>query len=276
MSIVNGYVDWAKKVDGAPKDKVYSVANTGRNGIVCHSVEGFLGASDKIDRVFNTSKTSDGRYTNYAAMSVIFLLKMDGTLVQYYPVTASCWTSGNRTANTTTWAVEAEGNLHKPLTPEQVQAMLRLAGEWEAYTGRKMTRGGGGANYAFGTNVNVVFPADRTLWNHHEATQFDTINAGATACPSARYDEFFMRVAQESEDPMNKQAEELLLLLATVIAGPVNGKDFTTLEDAINAVKPVVTPGDQLVIEGLRQVNERVGSIEGVLGRLAGALTPEK
>lgn len=61
------------------------------------------------NRFLSTARGSDGRYTPDAAASSMFVLRYSGELIQMHPIWASTWTSGGREANTSTWAVEAEG-----------------------------------------------------------------------------------------------------------------------------------------------------------------------
>jgi hypothetical protein len=192
MAIRDGFVDWAVRIDG-PADKVYSEPNK-QLGIVCHSIEGNMGASDRLGRVFDVSRNADGSYTDAAAMSCMFVLRKVGRLVQYYPVTASPWCSGNRTANTGLWSVEVEGRAGEPWTAAQVATMLRLADEWEAYTGKKLSRADGSPLRTIGT-ANAFIPTGRTLFRHKEVAMWDIRNAGPTACDSDRSAAFFAAVA---------------------------------------------------------------------------------
>lgn len=186
--IVNGWLDWAERKDGIA-DKIYSAANSGR-GLVCHSQEGYRNSIES--RFFSTERDSAGRYTPYAAASAMFYNPLEGPLVQYYPVTASTWTSGNSFANTTLWATESEGLAGTPLNANQVENMLRLAEEWEAYSGGIASRD----------------PAHRTVWQHNEVWNWASPNAGPTACPSNRYEPFFAAL----EDRVTRQEYEDLLL----------------------------------------------------------------
>jgi len=178
--IVNGWLDWAERKDGIA-DKIYSAPNSGR-GLVCHSQEGYRNSIES--RFFSTERDSAGRYTPYAAASTMFYNPLTGPLVQYYPVTASTWTSGNSFANTSLWATESEGLAGTPLNANQVENMLRLAEEWEAYSGGIASRD----------------PAHRTVWQHNEVWNWASPNAGPTACPSNRYEPFFAALTEE--DPM--------------------------------------------------------------------------
>lgn len=190
MAIVNGWVTWAQHIPGVA-DKIYSEPNKGE-GIVLHSVVGAESESqDGIpNRFLSTEKDSSGRYTANAAASSMFVLRRSGLLIQMYPVTASTWTSGNRTANTRLWAIEMEGgypDYNEPLTDAAVATLMRLAEEWEAYTGKKLTRQG----------------PNKTLWEHREVWNWDAQNAGATACPSARGERFYAAlVARDTAQPV--------------------------------------------------------------------------
>lgn len=233
--IVDGWVDWAEHLPG-PADKVYSQPNAG-NGIVCHSMEGW-GYYGIHGRMMNTARDADGRYTAYAQASWMFSNMADGTFIQHYPVTASTWTSGNAVANTTLWGVESEGVAGRPLTDAQVRNMVRLAREWEAYTGRRARRE----------------PEGRTVWEHREVWSWSSPNAGPTACPSGRYAPFY--AALDEEDGM--KAEELARLerVERLLAG--------------RGVVPVVcTEENRLSLELATGVKQPLG----VTVRLSGAQT---
>ena len=177
MTILGGWVDWAQRRDGVA-NKVYSAPNQGL-GLALHSMEGSVAGSES--RFLSTATTPDGSYTPYATASTMFALALDGTLIQYYPVTASTWTSGNRQANTTLWAIESEGFAGSPLNEAQVATMIGLCYEFEAHTGRVATRD---------------FAA-RTLWEHNEVWAWVSPNAGSTSCPSGRYQTFYDALEDE-------------------------------------------------------------------------------
>lgn len=181
--IFDGWVDWADRAAG-PVNKVYVEANTGA-GIVCHSMEGTYQGS--FNELLNPSRQA----------SWMFSLRKNGKLVQHYRVTASPWASGNKTANTSLWSVEAEGVAGQPLTDEQSDTLYRLCREWEAYHGD-------------GRMAQRVEP--RTVWQHNEVWNWEAVNAGATACPSGRYDQFFavLEAANIPEPEVEPSAVEVL------------------------------------------------------------------
>ena len=116
-------------------------------------------------------------------VSVLFENPKVGPLIQCYPITASTWTSGCYTANTTTWAIESEGVTGEPLTDSQIANVMQVVEEWEAHFGKRMARApllGRGANF---------------VWEHHEIYNWDTDNAGPTSCPSGRYARFYEALA---------------------------------------------------------------------------------
>lgn len=216
MTIVNGWLDWCEHLPG-PADKVYSAKNAG-NGLALHSMEGY-GYGGIHGRMNNTDRDPDGRYTFYAQASWMFSLMVDGTLIQHYPVTASTWTSGNWLANTTLWGVEAEGKAGVPLTPAQVQTVLRLWREYEAHTGK------------FATREHPI----RTLWEHNEVAMWAEPNGGPTSCPSHRYDPAYVANAAspiEEDDMTPEEREEHRAILAIlggrnkVLAAERAGMDF--------------------------------------------------
>lgn len=171
MSITpDGFLDWATKFPGI-SDKQYSEPNQGL-ALVGHSIVGSYESA--LGRFMSTAKDANGNYTDHAAASVMFILRKTGELVQMYPVTASTWTTGGRVANTTMWAIEAEGgplsNVSEPLTDGQVATLLRLSDEFTARTGRKVVKGS-------------------TFREHGEVAK--ALSYPATACPSNRYVRFY-------------------------------------------------------------------------------------
>lgn len=152
-----GLLDWADHVPG-PGNKVYAEANLGI-GIVFHSVEGWYAGA--IGELMKPERQASWQFT----------LKLDGTLVQHYPVTASCWASGNPTANTSFWSMELEGVQPAPINDAQIMTAQALIAEWEGWSGKKATRS----------------EPNKALWLHREVATRWTPNAGPTACPSERY-----------------------------------------------------------------------------------------
>lgn len=251
--IVDGFVSWATRRPGIP-DKVYSERNRGL-GFIGHSIVGRERPDqDGIpDRFLSTAKDDAGRYTAYAAASCMFILRLSGELIQMYPVWVSTWTSGGREANTSYWAIEAEGGdvpYDEPLNAAQVATLLRLCDEFEAYTGRKVVRGS-------------------TFREHGEvAMQF---GYDATACPSNRYRTFYAAMeAREKEDEMTDDERELLLLVAGLIAGPASGAEFRSVQEAKAALRPLESPGDKRVLMGLGALERRLGALEGRLEARSG------
>ena len=179
MSIRNsGWLDWTTHKPGIFA-KTYTQPNTGLLGLALHSWVGSEAeTADGIpNRFLSEEKDINGNFTPSAAASTMFVLRYSGELIQMYPVTASTWTSGGREANTQTWAVEAEGGYlaapggySEPLRQEQVATMIRLAEEWEEYSGRSCVRG-------------------ETMWEHNELSK--KFATPPTACPAHRYDNFY-------------------------------------------------------------------------------------
>lgn len=189
--INNGWVDWALRIDGVP-DKIYTAPNTGE-WITCHSIVGEESEfQDGIpNRFLLEEKLPDGRYTDRAAASCMFILRKNGTLIQMYPVWASTWTSGGREANTRSWAIEAEGGLNpttEKLTPAARQSFVRLVREWENYTGRKAV-------------------PNETLLQHKQVAQL--FGYAPTACASDRYSEAWQEVLSGGDLMYKEQFEEL-------------------------------------------------------------------
>lgn len=225
MAIVDGWVTWAERRP-APGDKVYSVENQGR-GLVLHSAEGSIIGAEA--RLRSPERDTSGRYTRYAAASWQFFLRAEGSLVQYYPVTASTWSSGNAAANTSLWAVEAEGVAGEPLTGGQVATLLRLVDEWEAHTGRRATRD----------------EPNRTIWEHREVWDWATPNAGPTACPSGRYEPFYRSLSgRRPIDTLRRDLDEL----KAVLVG--NGIDVRATDRTLDLFPIGTRIGDQARLAG--------------------------
>jgi hypothetical protein len=226
--IINGWVDWAIRIDGVP-DKVYTQKNTGE-WITCHSVVGEESEfQDGVpNRFLSTDKDSSGRYTDPAAASCMFILRKNGTLIQMYPIWASTWTSGGREANTRSWAIEAEGGLNpysEPLTSQAKNSFVRLVREWEAHTGRKGM-------------------PNETLLQHSQVAKM--FGYSPTACASGRYSEAWDLCLQSNEDDMYKEKyEELTAAIEKRMA-------ILALASDLNRYDEMLNEGD-LVIEGPRQ-----------------------
>lgn len=193
MTIVNGWLDWAYRNPGVA-DKVYSEPNRGL-ALVGHSIVGTPAAA--LGRFLSLQRDRQGRYSSYAAASVMFINPKVGPLIQMYPVSSSTWTSGGREANTTMWAIESEGgapgNESEPLNDNQVANLIRLALEFEAHTGRKVVRSEGDGLHA-----------GDTFREHGEVAQ--QYGYDGTACPSRRYQRFYeaLWAQSEKEAPMTK------------------------------------------------------------------------
>lgn len=179
----DGFLDWAEQVPG-PANKVYDALNTG-DGIVWHSMEGWYDGS--LRELMKPERQASWQFS----------LKLDGTLAQHYGITASCWASGNFTANTRYWSVELEGTLAMPINAEQMATAQRLIEEWGWLGGERAQR-------------------PETLLEHREVATRWTPNVGATACPSERYQPLW--AALEENDMTRDELLEILEELG--VAGP--------------------------------------------------------
>lgn len=215
MPIVDGWISWAIQAPGI-SDKIYTAPNRGL-GIVGHSIVGSYQAA--LGRFMSEARDAAGRYTPYAAASVMFILCQDGALIQMYDIWASTWTTGGPEANTSYWAVEAEGgppaNPSEAFTPAQQATFLRLCEEYRTHTG------------------SAVVPGT-TFREHGELAA--ELGYAPTACPSHRYDWF-----KGLEDDMGMTPAELARLerLEDLLAGNGIAKDLakpderTTGNDAL-------------------------------------------
>lgn len=236
MSIRQGWVDWAVRVPGVP-DKVYSQSNSGL-GLVGHSIVGNRAAAEA--RFFSEDRDAQGRYTAYAAASVMFEQLKDGTLIQMYPVWSSTWTSGGREANTSLWAIELEGgppgNVSEPMTDEQVNSLLHLAHEWEQFTGLKCVRGG----------------PEQKFWEHGEVAA--KYGYGATSCPSGRYARFY--AALGGNDVTREEYENLVLAFASGSEEASLDRE-TRLTNAVYRINQIAQGERQSLLDLMRSVTAK-------------------
>ena len=185
MSIENGWLDWTAR-NGGPLNKVYAEPNVGE-GICWHSMEG--GYFGSLAEMMKPERQA----------SWTFSLRLDGQLVQHYPVDESCWASGNFHANTHFWSVELEGTFNMPINTAQMATAKKLIAEWEGHTGQVATR-------------------PTTLLEHREVATRWSPNAGGTACPSERYAPLWAALEEQEEDMT--RAEVLALLAEKGLMGP--------------------------------------------------------
>ncbi len=185
--INTGLVTWATQKRTQQSWKKYEKINEGL-GIALHSMEG------------NYTEPPPRQGDPNVSSSYMFAIKKDGELVQYYPVTASTWTSGNSKANTELWSVEMVGFAGQEPTRAQKNTLTRLVEEWERYTQRRATRD---------------LAAPRTLWEHNEVAKWVEPNAGAVACPSHRYDNWYdewdARISPPDSEPDSEDSDLAIL-----------------------------------------------------------------
>ena len=225
----DGWLSWASMRILGPVDKVYAAQNAGI-GYVPHSAVGFY--PGWAARLFSKDRRPDGRYTAYAAASVHGWISYNGAVTQHYPFTASCWASGSEYPNTHFIAFENEGGFNpenEPLTPQQVDANVRIIRELAAWRG-------------WGDFHRPVDEQDTTahLYEHRECVRWGST---PTACPSGRVPwEWIM--TELAAPPPSPQPSELQALRALVNAGAVivaADKDLAHLsEEDRNALKWLV------------------------------------
>jgi len=176
----DGWLDWGIKYPGPTNKK-----EPGKNlslGIVFHSMEGWLSGS--LAELAKPERSA----------SWLFSVALDGTLYQHYPVTVSCWASGNYFANTRYWSIETEGVQPTPVNGPQSETLRRIIAEWEDYSGLVANRLAGNT---------------QTLFLHREVATIVSPNAGGTACPSQRYNSFWETLKQKQEQENEMTAQEL-------------------------------------------------------------------
>ena len=207
MGVTSGWLDWAER-DPGPADKVYRQENAAI-GYIPHSMVGWM--AGWRSRLFSTDRREDGRYTPYAAASVHGAILLNGSVIQHYPFTASCWASGSFAANTQFVAFENEGGPpgkeSEPFTDEQVTSNVRIIRElaaWKGWTPRRPTG-----------------KQDRgaTLYEHRECVRF---GSAPTACPSGRIPWATILRRLERDDmadleELHDEMKEGFLALKTVI-----------------------------------------------------------
>jgi len=170
--IINGWLSWAER-DPGPPEKVYSQANACR-GLIPHSQEGTQEGSRArmfcMD-MYLEEERGQWRFTDYAAVSWTASILRDGTCIEHYPLTASCWTTGSRYPNTHFPSLEFEGFQHEALTEPQEDTFVRVICETSSEYGWKPKR--------------PVNPSDvsASLYEHRECVRW---GSKPTACPSDR------------------------------------------------------------------------------------------
>lgn len=195
----SGWLTWAQRYPG-PLAKQYSTPNAVQ-GYIPHSMVGYY--AGWLSRLDDMSRLPNGRFTPNAAASVHGSVLYDGTVIQHYPLTTSCWASGSRSANTRFVAFETEGgppgNVSEPLTQAQFDAHVRIIREIAAWRGWQPRRPGGTGD------------TTATLYEHGEMTRF---GAAATSCPSDRIDWPAILAALAEEDDLSaEQYQELKALI---------------------------------------------------------------
>ena len=169
-----GWFDWMR-IESGPPDKVYSERNR-VDFYVAHSAVGYYGGWSS--RLFSRERDASGRYTPYAAVSAHGWIPCDGDCIQHYPLTASCWTSGSRAANTRGVAFEIEGGApgreSEPLTEAQQDALARILAEIAAW--KRVPS-------AYWRRPRNPDDVEASLYEQRECTRFDS---APTACPSDR------------------------------------------------------------------------------------------
>ena len=217
--IADGWLDWATRMPGPP-DKRYSQPNAAV-GYVPHSAVGFY--AGWVSRLFSTERDPDNpaRYSRYAAASVHGWIAYDGSVIQHYPFTVSCWASGNRHANTNFVAFENEGgppwDESERLTQEQVLTNALIIQELARWPAQRL----GNDPRPGWTPRRPASHSDEgaTLYEHNGCVRI--WGGDATACPSKRIPWLRMLRALRDEGDMTPnpphppQEEPILQLVST-------------------------------------------------------------
>jgi len=171
----DGWFDWMRREPG-PEDKAYAQPNR-VDFLVAHSAVGYYGGWRA--RLFSQERDPDGRYSDYAAVSAHGWIGYDGACVQHYPLTASCWASGSREANTRGVAFETEGGApgreSEPLTAAQQAVLARILTEIAVWKGVPLS---------YWRRPRDEHDLTATLYEHRECVRF---GSRPTACPSGRF-----------------------------------------------------------------------------------------
>ena len=251
----DGWFQEAKKIPG-PREKRYSATNS----LLWWTEHSVVGRESEFDdgvpnRFLDMSQSSPGRFTEYAAASCPIVIRESGLLIQMYSLFDCCWTSGGREANTRSTASEAEGGLwpyyDEPLTPFAERTFI------QAFWAVHELAGWSKAN-----------PMAHLKQHKDVAREF---GYAATACASNRYRNAHARIAKgdkAEEDDMSAADKALLIGLATVLVGDESGKDFTTVEEALQVVMDY-TKKDRIFALGLNRQSTRISVLEQAMDSLA-------
>ena len=245
MITEQGWFSWARR-DPGPSDKVYTAPCLSQ-GVIFHSAVGYYnGWRTRLD---STARLPNGRYTDYAAASVTGWVEKDGTLIQHYPITASCWASGNAISNIAFNAFEhaggPPGNESEPLTLGQKGADLRIVRDLMAH--KKLTKV---------RRITELVPWSAVLasifWlgEHNEAVTL--WGGGQTACPSKRipwaeYLAALQKPALPDGLSLVRAKEAPYTFLAFALAGKYRWKWYVGTSEALAALTP--TLGGVVAIE---------------------------
>ena len=200
MDITNdGWLVGVKRVPG-PADKIYSARNS-VSGYIPHSAVGYY--PGWANRLFSTTRDSNGRYTSYAAASVHGWISYDGTIIQHYSFYASCWASGNFPQNTSFVAFENEGGYspyNEPLTDGQNDANIAIIDALSRWKNWKPSRPSSSTD------------PSATIYQHKEAVKI--WGGRPTACGSDRFPFTLWLRELENINMVDEKARQLMSVAA--------------------------------------------------------------
>lgn len=193
MITSDGWLDWAVRLE--PTNRHVNPGANPVKGAFFHSAEGY--ASVLLDP--KSQWGYNGQYSWH------FTNLKDGKLYQHYPFTARCWHA--TAANNDYVGGENEGRgadqngnrlppgQYEELTEAQVQNLVHITRDLEAWKGWKATRTG---------------DKTQTLWEHREVVW---LGGEGTRCPNGRipWDEILYRLQEEDMANLNPNGSQRIV-----------------------------------------------------------------
>ena len=234
MITAEGWFDWAAGRDLPTDDRLdfFGGKRHAFEVVVHHSFEGWYSGPD-----YPSPHRNPARYPTCWHATV----DLDGSLWQHAPIWLQ--TVHGHAANPRGPGIESEGVAAMPLNDAQVATWLRIHRDIEAFTGQEFERR---LDYAKGVEGALI--------EHRQV--------GPTACPSKRYAPLWAA----KEDSMPDAERELLLKLASIVAGGADGSEFLTVEDALEVIRPLENPGDQRLLLGQERLWGELAELDALVG----------
>lgn len=218
----DGWLTEAERVAG-PVVKT----NGGRNtmiGFVAHSAEGW--ERTMRDYVADVNVRKSWHFSNLR----------DGRLLQHYPVTAQCWTSGSGFPNNNFVSMESEGLSTQPLNEAQLANVVLVIKALSVFTNRPTVE-----------RTTEVKAHTLMVVEHNECTKWGSL---ATSCPSGRYNwELIMNEVNAPPAPWYTREQGLSalahlseryarqLFTGLPLEGSLHPFDVAVLKDIVNQLE---------------------------------------